>query len=312
MNILFVCHRLPFPPNRGGKIRPFNMIRHLSQKHSVTVASLAHSQSEMNIGEKLLDYCTELIAEVMPATKRWGYAIRAIGSVRPSSCEYFWSPALQRRIQEVTARRRFGLVIVHCAFVARYVDHLKEAARILDYGDLDSGKWWDYSRQRGFPFSLGYKLEFHKLRKYETKLSTQFDRFTVTSPGELNEFRKLNDTASCTLVTNGVDINYFAKRESIANRAPVIVFLGRMDYFPNVDGIFYFVREIFPIIRSRIPSVQLKIVGSNPLLKIKKLENITGVTVTGFVEDVRPFLAEATVAIAPLRIARGTQNKILE
>lgn len=312
MNILFVCHRLPFPPNRGGKIRPFNMIRHLSRNHTVTIASLAHSESELIAGQELKRYCLELIAEVVPTTTRWLRAVRTIPSKWPSSGAYFWSPVLQRRIREFTKRQSIDLVLVHCAFVARYVRHITDAVRILDYGDLDSGKWLDYAQHRGFPLSLGYKLEFHKLRRYETQLAAEFDRFTVTAPGELQEFRKINSTAPCTLITNGVDIEYFAKRPKCQTRDPIIIFLGRMDYFPNVDGITHFVKDIFPLVRARIPNVQLKIVGSNPSPKIVQLQRISGVSVTGFVPDVRPSLAEAAVAVVPLRIARGTQNKMLE
>jgi sugar transferase (PEP-CTERM/EpsH1 system associated) len=195
--------------------------------------------------------------------------------------------------------------------MAQYVLNVRASAKILDYGDLDSGKWADYSRSKSFPFTLGYKLEAHKMRSYEKEVAGHFDRCTVTTPGELEEFQKLGVSQPCSVIPNGVDSQYF--RSTATERDPnVIVFVGRMDYFPNIDGMLYFTRDVFPIVRRDIPNAQLRIVGSNPSRAIRDLGSMPGVTVTGHVPDVRPYLDNATLAVAPLRLARGTQNKILE
>src|SRR5215831_12483326 len=154
MQILFVCHRLPYPPTRGGKIRPFHMIRHLGQKHSVTVASLAHTSQEFEEGARLAEYCEEVIAEVLRSTTRWKSAVAALPTKTPSSVAYFWSPELSRRIRRTASARKFDIIWVHCAFVAGYVDGIASKFRVLDYGDLDSGKWAEYSKTRPFPLSL--------------------------------------------------------------------------------------------------------------------------------------------------------------
>jgi sugar transferase (PEP-CTERM/EpsH1 system associated) len=311
MKILFVCHRLPFPPNRGGKIRPFNMIRHLGQTHNVTVASLAESRDELRDGLGLRDYCSEVIVEMVPKSTRWFRAWKALFSSSPSSSAYFLSPKLHRRIRAALHKTQFDTVFVHCAFMAQYVLNAAVPLRILDYGDLDSAKWSEYSRCRAFPLSLGYKLEAIKMQNYEKRVAGHFNRCTVTTPGELEEFHRLQIGVTCSVIPNGVDPEYF-RSKSPARNPNVIAFVGRMDYFPNIDGALYFVKQIFPIIRHSLSDAQLRIVGSNPARAVQELATIPGVIVTGHVPDVRPYLEDAAVAVAPLRLARGTQNKILE
>jgi sugar transferase (PEP-CTERM/EpsH1 system associated) len=312
MRILFICHRFPFPPNRGGKIRPFEMIRHLSRNHSVDVASLAHSKRELQEGAGLKKYCAHVIAEVVPNAVRWTQAAKALFSATPSSVAYFHSRRLANRIHEAWSKDRFDAVILHCAFVAQYALGLKCGFRMLDLGDLDSGKWFEYSHQRPFPLSAGYSLEARKLRRYEKMVASQFDRCTFTTQGEYEDFRTLQVSVPCTVIPNGVDAAYFSRAARPSSDSAVIVFLGRMDYFPNVDGVCRFVRTVFPLIREKMPQAKLRIVGSDPTREVQKLSSTPGVTVTGFVSDVRPHLTDAAVAIAPLWVARGTQNKILQ
>jgi len=312
MRILFVCHRLPFPPNRGGKIRPFHMIQHLGRNHSVVVASLAHTEQELREGQPLADYCEQVIAEVLPNRIRWMQAFRALFSAIPSSVAFFWSEKLALRIREAFRQRRFDAIFVHCAFVAPYARNLPCAFRVLDYGDVDSGKWFDYSRSKSFPLSFGYWIEAKKLRRFEEKLAGEFDLCTATTQGELEEVQKLNPNVPSAVIPNGVDLSYFYPRPGNPGKSAVLVFLGRMDYFPNIDGTLYFARSIFPLIRQSIPDVEFRIVGSNPSRAIRSLAKIPGISVTGHVPDVRPYLMDAAVAVAPLRIARGTQNKILQ
>lgn len=312
MRILFTCHRLPFPPNRGGKIRPFHMIEHLGKRHSVVVASLAHNEAELREGEPLSGYCEEVIAEILPNRTRWLQAIAALPSSRPSSLAYFWSRHLAERIRAAANRRAFDLIMVHCAFAAQYVRGLPAPLRILDYGDVDSRKWHDYAQATAIPKSFGYGLESWKLQRYETQLAAEFDVCTATTKGELEEVRKLNPSVPSEVIPNGVDLSYFQPRERIPEGSSVLVFLGRMDYFPNIDGALHFARNIFPLIRRSVPQAQFRIVGSNPSRAIRDLAKLPGISVTGHVPDVRPYLMDASVAVAPLRIARGTQNKILQ
>lgn len=312
MRILFACHRIPFPPNRGGKIRPFHMIEHLGRKHSVVVASLAHTAKELEEAQGLGKHCADVLAEVVSSPMRWMQAVASLPSRTPSSVAYFLSRQLVRRIHEASRQSSFDAVFVHCAFAAQFVLGVRSPLRILDFGDIDSAKWLSYGPYRPFPLSTGYRLEAQKLRRYEKFLASQFNICTATTQGELEELKSFAPTVPSTVIRNGVDLSYFHPRTQNPRDSAVVVFLGRMDYFPNIDAVIFFAREILPLIRKVVPQAQFRIVGSNPSQAVRDLAAIPGISVTGHVADVRPHLADAAVAVAPLRIARGTQNKILQ
>jgi sugar transferase (PEP-CTERM/EpsH1 system associated) len=293
------------------------MIAHLAQKHSVVVASLAHNPEELEEGTGLKEYCDEIIVETVPERVRWRNAIGAMPTSTPSSVAYFRSARLHRRVGESLQRNRFDVVMVHCAFVAQYVETADAALRILDYGDMDSAKWREYAQHRNPPLGWGYALEARKLQDYERRMAAKFDYCSVTTHGELEEFETLRTGIPCRVIPNGVDTSYFAQGGVSTSSSPVIVFVGRMDYFPNIDAACYFVEDvlpliILPLIRTKIPTVRFLIVGSNPSRRVRDLAKTPGVVVTGHVPDVRVYMKDSAVSVAPLRIARGTQNKILE
>jgi len=310
MKILLICHRVPFPPNRGGKIRAFNMVRHLSQNHSVVVASLAHTEQERVESAGLAKYCEQLIVEVLPDSSRWLNACKALATSTPSSVASFWSRGLATKLNELLEQTRFDVVLVHCAFVAQYALQCTDGLRVLDYGDIDSVKWAEYAKWKGFPLSHGYALEAKKLRAYERDIAAHFHQCTVTTEVEKEEFENLGTAKPCTVVPNGVDTTYFTRNGNSGGNA--IIFLGRMHYFPNVDGVCYFAQEVFPLVRREMPDAEFRIIGSNPSARVRNLARVPGVTVTGHVADIRSHVRDAGVSVAPLRIARGTQNKILE
>jgi sugar transferase (PEP-CTERM/EpsH1 system associated) len=288
------------------------MIRHLGRTHEVFVASLAHTQQELDEGTGLKQHCAGIYAEVVPERLRWLQAFRALSGATPSSVAYFSSFKLCERIREAAQTVAFDAVIVHCAFAAQYGLEVPAKFRLMDFGDLDSGKWQDYSKRRSFPLSWGYYLEGQKLRRYEKQVAASFDYCTLTTQGELEEFKKLEVDRPHSVIPNGVDGIYFHPNGGPAKAKPTIVFLGRMDYYPNIDGVLDFTKNVLPIIRASVPDVEFRIIGSNPTPAIDQLRQLPGVIVTGHVPDVRPFLNDATVSVAPLRMARGTQNKILE
>jgi sugar transferase (PEP-CTERM/EpsH1 system associated) len=288
------------------------MINHLSERHSVVVASLAHSEQELREGANLKQYCEELIAEVVPDSTRWLRAFKSFPTRTPSSVAYFWSPRLYTRIQEKCLRTSFDVVFAHCAFVAEYAMNIETGLRVMDFGDLDSSKWSEYSKWKPFPFSQLYAIEARKLKAYERNIAQRVDQCTVTTQGEKDTFDRLGPPTPCTVIPNGVDTSYFSPNGYSSESARTIVFTGRMDYFPNIDGVCYFVDQILPLIRNKMPNIEFRIIGSNPVRTISELASKPGITVTGHVPDIRSFVHDAAIAVAPLRIARGTQNKILE
>lgn len=313
MNILFLSHRVPYPPNEGGKIRAYHMLRHLSERHQVVVGSLAESEEEYRKGLELNDLCKELIVELVSPARRWAQALAALPTSIPSSLAYFWSSRLHQRLRQAATRWRFDAVIVHCAFVAPYIKGIDAPYRLLDYVDMDSGKWSEYARHRTFPLSLGYRLEAAKLQAYERKAASNFHQCAVTTQGEFDAYQALGVAVPCAVLPNGVDTRYFQQApHAHSSTGAVIAFLGRMDYYPNVDGVVYFAREVFPLVRARVPHAEFRIIGMNPTADVRELAKTPGIVVTGSVPDVRPHMQDAAVTVAPLRIARGTQNKVLE
>lgn len=312
MNVLFVCHRVPYPPKRGGKIRPFNIIRHLSEQgHRVTVASLARSDAEHDEAQGLAQHCAETLVEVIPNAPAAAQMVVRLPTTSPSSFGYFWSRRLAQRIAAAARATSFDLVFVHCSSVAPYVESMTAPLKILDYGDMDSQKWREYAGHRAFPLSLGYWLEAVKLERRERELSKSFDLCTCTTRAELESLRSLGAASPSDWFPNGVDAEFFAPDDTSYD-PELIAFVGRMDYYPNQQGVIGFCRDVLPALRARRPGLRFEIVGADPSPQIRALGEQPGVTVTGSVPDVRPYVRRAALTVAPLAIARGTQNKILE
>lgn len=312
MKVLFVCHRVPFPPKRGGKIRPFNIIRHLhEQGHEVTVASLARSAAEAEEAEGLARHCSRRLVEVVDDRLAWPRMVAWLPTTRPSSFGYFHSPRLKQRIDAELAQGAPDLIFVHCSSVAPYVADARARVKIIDFGDMDSQKWREYSQHRAFPLSAGYWLEAVKLERTERLLAGRFDLATCTTRAEMESLQALGASGPTAWFPNGVDAGFF-KPADADYEADLVTFIGRMDYFPNQQAVLRFCAEVLPELQRRRPGTRFEVVGADPSPEIRALGQLPGVTVTGSVPDVRPYVTRAALTIAPLEIARGTQNKILE
>jgi hypothetical protein len=312
LKILYVCHRFPFPPRRGGKIRPFNMIRHLSASgHEVTVASLARSTEEAEEGAGIAAHCAHYEIARVHEPLQFARMVLRLPTTRPSSMGYFFSGSLAQRVRRLLASERFDLIFVHCSSVAQYVAGVRGIPKILDFGDMDSQKWLEYARYKPFPLAAGYWLEGKKLQREERRLAASFDFCTATTRAEWQTLESYDTGVPSDWFPNGVDSAYFAPADR-PYEADTLCFVGRMDYYPNQECMFDFCAKVLPRIRARRPQARLWIVGADPSPAVKRLEALPGVRVTGSVPDVRPYLQRAALMVAPLNIARGTQNKILE
>jgi polysaccharide biosynthesis protein PslH len=312
MKVLFLCHRVPFPPQSGSKVRAFHIIRHLhEQGHAVTVASLARSPMELESAQGLAEYCTERWVETVGD---WRAGVRMLAWVptsRPSSFGYFHSPRLARRVQEALATGAFELVLVHSSSMAPYaLGAPARSLRLLDFCDMDSQKWREYSRHRAFPQRAGYWLEAVKLERTEARLARAFDLCTCATPAELQTLAGLAPQASADWFPNGVDSTHYEPSDHYD--PDLIAFVGRMDYYPNQQAVRDFCHDVLPRLQKRRPALRFEVVGADPPQSVRGLARLPGVRVTGFVPDVRPYVARAALTVAPLAIARGTQNKVLE
>ncbi len=312
MRILYVCHRFPFPPKRGGKIRPFNMVRHLaSQGHHVTLVSLSRSNFETKEAQGIKDYCKDFFVADVREPIQSLRMLHRLPSKTPSSMGYFYSSKLKRRIDQNLKSNSFDLIFAHCSSVAQYVAPITGIPKILDFGDMDSQKWLEYAKYRRWPLSMGFLLEGRKLMAAEKRLAMQFDLCTCTTRLERETLESYGTGVPTDWFPNGVDSTFFSPGEE-AMEKDLISFIGRMDYFPNQECVLRFCKRIFPKIRILKPNAKFLIVGADPSPAIRKLAELPGVEVTGSVADVRPYVRKSNLMVAPLSIARGTQNKVLE
>jgi hypothetical protein len=312
MNILYLCHRFPFPPKRGGKIRPFNMIRHLTANgHAVTVCSLARSEAEATEGRAIAPHCAAFHMGRVNDTLQTLRMVVRLPLLTPSSMGFFYSPELKSHVQQLLASQTWDLIFVHCSSVAQYVEHVTDVPKILDFGDMDSQKWLEYANYKPFPLSLGYRLEGYKMLAAEKRLAKRFDLCTATTRAEWETLNAYATGADTDWFPNGVDADFFSPGND-GYDADTISFIGRMDYYPNQECMSRFCEQVWPLVKARRTGMKLLIVGADPSVAMRKLGELPGVTVTGSVPDVRPFIRKSALMVAPLNIARGTQNKILE
>ncbi len=310
MRILFLSHRFPYPPTFGSQVRAFHMIRHLAQAHEVVVMAPVRSPLEAEQAQGIAAHCSEFRAFPVQPWVQLAKAGLALPTPLSASEAYFHSGAMKAAVDRLLAERAVDLIVVHCSSVGRLVE---DAAlpKLIDFCDVDSRKWLDYAAFKPIPLSLGYRWEGVRLTAVERRLARKFDAVTVATPGELATLRELGMDARADWFPNGVDTEYFAPSEE-PYVPGTITFVGRMDYFPNEQCMVDFCAEVWPKLRARRPGVRLQIVGAAPTRRVQGLGALAGVTVTGAVPDVRPYVRRSALTIAPLAIARGTQNKVLE
>lgn len=314
MNILYLCHRIPFPPTKGDKIRSFHQIQYLSRNHRLHLACLIGEEEDLQHVEALKQYCVSVEAVFRGKIVAQVLGILGLITNQPLSVRSFYSKQLQRKISTRLNSEKFDVIFVFSSTMAEYVRRIHHIPKVIDFVDVDSDKWRTYANFHSFPLSWLYKTEWKRMARYEAQIAGMFARSIFVSDNEANLFQKQVTGEAISMIPNGVDHEYFDPNQydDGDSTVPTIVFTGAMDYFPNIDGVRYFCSEIFPRVRRALPEAAFYIVGRNPTRQVRELGALPGVSVTGTVADVRPYLSKATVAVAPLRIARGLQNKILE
>ncbi|MFH1096473.1 MAG: TIGR03087 family PEP-CTERM/XrtA system glycosyltransferase [Candidatus Desantisbacteria bacterium] len=312
MKILFISQRLPYPPIRGDKIRSFNMLRGLSKLHDISVISFIRSDEEMTDVEALKQYCASVDVCMLSEWESKLNACFGVFSSKPLTLSWYYSKHLMDMIQMKIRDEKFDLLFVVCSSMAQYVFDNDSMLKIIDLMDVDSEKWVQYAKRTHFPHSWIYSLEAKRLRRYESAINSVFDCCMVVSEEEKRIFSSFSSNSNkINVISNGVDTKYFKPlvEEYVPN---TIVFTGAMDYFPNTDAMVFFCKEIFPLVKEKMPDIILYIVGSNPTKEVQRLANNKDIIVTGYVDDTRPYIGKAAVCVVPLRVAQGTQNKILE
>ena len=318
--LLFLCHRIPYPPNKGDKIRSFHLLHHLSQHFEIYLATFVDDAADWPYVPEVEKFCSK---SLFIEQKKWPSTLRGLTGLltgQAISIPYYACRQMQQWVNATVEQHSIRHAMVFSSSMAQYVlgGGLQFVRKIIDFVDVDSDKWQQYAEQQAWPMSWLYRREARKLLDYEVALAKTFDHGFFVSCSEAELFRTLSPgtAAKVGFYNNGVNTDYFAPSETSVSPYPAgekaIVFTGAMDYWPNVDATEWFVREVLPALRERHSEARFYIVGSNPGKAVLQLARDSGVVVTGRVEDIRPYIQHASVAVAPMRIARGVQNKVLE
>ncbi|MFZ3041231.1 MAG: TIGR03087 family PEP-CTERM/XrtA system glycosyltransferase [Thiobacillus sp.] len=315
--LLFLAHRIPFPPNKGDKIRSFHLLRHLSTRYAIHLGAFVDDPDDWQYRDALKPYCASI--KLLPLHPRRAKLASLVGllSGEALTLPYYRNRELARWAHELAAS---GTVTRGLAFSSAMAQFMPAslARRVLDMVDVDSDKWTQYAPTQRWPLSWVYAREGRKLAAWEARVAQDFDATLLVSHAEAALLQQRAPAAQHKIgaFENGVDADYFSPARDYPDPYPPgvqgVVFTGAMDYWPNVDAVSWFAERIFPAVRAAVPGAQFTIVGSRPSDAVLELARQPGVVVTGGVPDVRPWLAHAACAVAPLRIARGVQNKVLE
>ena len=316
--MLFLAHRIPYPPNKGDKVRSYHLLMHLASRHRVFLGAFVDDVQDLQHVSLLRKVCESLhISRLRPFVAR---SRSLTGFIRrePLSLPYYRDTAMRQWVTKVIGDGRCDAVVVFSSAMAQYVCSVRDVPVLVDFVDVDSSKWAEYALTHRWPLSWIYKREGVQLLAHDRAVARASARSFFSTEKEASVFRCLAPESAFKVVamTNGVDAKYFSpdgRRQSPfpSGLTKAIVFTGAMDYWPNVDAARWFALEILPLIIESYSDVRFYIVGRNPGGAVLALRS-ESVVVTGTVTDVRPYLQYAAVVVAPLRVARGVQNKVLE
>lgn len=309
MRILFLSQRVPYPPNRGDKITTWRLVERMKRRHEVRCVAFAHDDADVQAAAELtrLGAPTTALRIDLRRTKLASLPLLLTG--KPLTLGAYGSRELQRVVDELAPSCQVGYA--YSSSMGAFLEPHKRLKRVMHFAELDSDKWRQYAERSKWPMSWVYAREHRTLLEFERRIAASFDENVLCTPLEQQVFEREIPGPRSLVLRNGVDLAHYQPKPDLAEPEH-LVFVGVMDYLPNIDGCVWFVNEILPRLRAKRPGVRFTIVGSRPTDEVKALASHPGVTVTGFVDDPREFLARAAVSVAPLRIARGIQNKVLE
>jgi sugar transferase (PEP-CTERM/EpsH1 system associated) len=310
--ILFLTHRVPFPPDKGDRIRTYHTLRFLSKRADVYLAGLADEPVPEHTVQSLRALCREVFVQPLSPRGRWLRAGMSLALGRTASEGAFKARGLSRQIERWCQTAKFAATLASASSMAPYLRArcLRSIPAVVDLVDIDSQKWQDYAEASHGPKSALYRLEARRLRHLEASLAAWAQGLVVVSEAEARLFRSFCAHGSLRAISNGVDFEYFRPAPQQAGQR--LIFVGALDYKPNVDGAEWFCTAVWPQLKIRFPEATIQLVGRQPTAAVKKLGEFAGVKVVGGVPDVRPYLREATAVVVPLRLGRGLQNKVLE
>lgn len=310
MKILFTANRFPYPPYRGDKLKIFHLAKRLAVRHELHLVTFLQDKSDLQYLPELKKIFKEVHLVPLSKIQSYNNSLLAFFYKEPFQVRYFHSAAMERQIAGLLETHRYDAVHVQHLRMAPYLASFKSIPRILDLPDAYSLYW-----KRRIQSSKGLKrlfarIEQRRVARYEPVLD-EYNLSLVCSAEDRNYLKEEQHIRNVQLLPNGVDLDTFSSKQHDYSQDRTILFTGNMDYAPNVDAVIYFSREIFPLIRARVPGVRFIIAGQRPVKKVQELA-AGDVEVTGFVRDLSEMYAAASIVVAPLRFGAGTQNKVLE
>ncbi|WP_116364736.1 TIGR03087 family PEP-CTERM/XrtA system glycosyltransferase [Parahaliea mediterranea] len=318
--LLLLCHRIPYPPNKGDKIRSFHLLRYLSERFDVHLGAFVDDADDWQHADALSRLCRScrlLPRPKVPAPLRLA---RCVAQSEPLTLPLYHQPAMQDWVADTVRAEGIDIAVVFSGAMGQYLldGRFDDLRRVVDFVDVDSDKWRQYAQGKPWPLSWLYRREAATLAAFEQRLHRRCQASLFVSAAEAALFRRqvVEHPERVDHVNNGVDHEFFSPDHAFASPfaagETALVFTGAMDYWPNIDAVSWFAREVLPPLRQRFADLRFYIVGSKPASAVQKLAALPGVVVTGRVADVRPYLQHSLAAVAPLRVARGVQNKVLE
>lgn len=318
-HLLFLSHRIPYPPNKGDKIRSYHLLRHLSGQYRVHLGCFVDDPADMQHVDYMRSLCAS--SHIVPLDRKRATLLSARGLLTGEALTlpFYRTAGMSEWVARTLREFPINNAVAFSSAMAQYLlDTGHVLHRVVDFVDVDSDKWRQYAQSRKWPLSAIYRREADKLFDFERRIALECEATVLVSEAEAQLFREAVPAAArrVHVVNNGVDTDFFTPYRDYASpyksRELAIVFTGAMDYWANVDAVDWFARHVFPAVYKKLPAARFYIVGARPAPLTQALAKFPGVIVTGAVEDVRPYLAHAALSVAPLRIARGTQNKVLE
>lgn len=323
-DLLFLAHRIPYPPDKGDKIRSWNILKYVAERAPVHLGAFVDDPEDMKHADFLASVCKSVKLIPMDPKDRLKRAWVGWRKGEALSISLFDDRAMKRWVWDRVKQHDIDRMFVFSSQMAPYaLGHTSQGRRmVMDFVDIDSDKFAQYAKESRWPKSWLYAREAKLLQSFEKQVARHVDVSLFVSDAETAMFKRIAGSYAHTVDTlhNGVDLEYFSPSADFAplgdeagiGAGPKLVFTGAMDYRPNADAVCWFADAILPLIRKRYPQARFFIVGGKPTPEVQALGSREGIIVTARVPDVRPYVAAADVAVAPIRIARGVQNKVLE
>lgn len=322
--LLYLCHRIPYPPNKGDKITTFNILKFLNKHYDLYVGCFIDDPLDNQYKARVADMCKAcFFVDLNPKISKLK-GLTAFGKGEPITLPYYRSSKMSDWVNKTIADHNIKKAFIYSGCMAQYVltPETEHLYKVMQFADIDSDKWRQYANASNGIMSKIYMREYYTLADYEKYVAEQFSVSCFISDTEASLFRELVDEGiqvKVKTLSNGIDSDYFSPTEQSSLGEPFsikddnyIVFTGAMDYRPNIETVIWFSQQIWPNVVARCPKSKFYIVGSSPPKAVLELEKTQGIVVTGRVDDVRPYLSNAKAAVAPMLMARGIQNKILE